>query len=430
MVGIQQEPLRPLSVQEWQTLDRMARASSERMDQGQRARALVAVAERQSYAEAARQAGFRSATTVANLVRRFNGAGVRAVTIAAGRGRRPTYTTQARAQIVAVAQEQPRRREDHTATWSLTTLQRRVRRDGWTRIGRSTIRRVLLAAGSSYQRTRTWCPTGTALRKRKAGWVQVTDPEAEEKRARIEHAYRLAEGAGLPVWCQDEAGPYQAIPVSGAHWAPRGRPQRHRHEYARGGTAKMLTLFHPATGEVRALGVQKTTNAVVHPWLREELAAIVRALPAPPSRAKAAPFEPYWWQRRQELSAIYHDPPLRLILIWDNVAGHKSAEIVRWLCHQGILPISTPLSGLWLNRAESLQRIIARRALAGQHPTSATEIIAWLAETVAGWNEEPTPFVWDGKRRDRRRRAQQRHLGGSAALKPHWATAAAPSRAN
>ena len=181
----------------------------------------------------------------------------------------------------------------------------------------------------------------------------------------------------------------------------------------------MLTLFRPATGEVRATGVQKTTNAVVHPWLREELAAIVRALPAPPSRAKAAPFEPYWWQRRQELSAIYHDPPLRLILIWDNVAGHKSAEIVRWLCHQGILPISTPLSGSWLNMAESLQRIIARRALSGQHPTSATEIIAWLAETVAGWNEEPTPFVWDGKRRDRRRRAQHRHLGGSAAMLEH-----------
>ena len=65
--------------------------------------------------------------------------------------------------------------------------------------------------------------------------------------------------------------------------------------------------------------------------------------------------------------------------------------------------------------AEALQRIIARRALDGQHPQTATEIIAWLEETVAGWNADPTPFVWDGKRRERRRRARQRRLGGAAA---------------
>ncbi len=84
-----------------------------------------------------------------------------------------------------------------------------------------------------------------------------------------------------------------------------------------------------------------------------------------------------------------------------------------------LLPLYTPLSGSWLNMAESVQRIIARRALDGQHPKSAVEIMAWLEETVAGWNEEPTPFVWDGKRRERRRRARQRRLGGSAALADH-----------
>jgi hypothetical protein len=41
---------------------------------------------------------------------------------------------------------------------------------------------VLQDAGSSYQQTRTWCPTGTAERKRKSGVVRVTDPETEAKR--------------------------------------------------------------------------------------------------------------------------------------------------------------------------------------------------------------------------------------------------------
>jgi hypothetical protein len=53
--------------------------------------------------------------------------------------------------------------------------------------------------------------------------------------------------------------------------------------------------------------------------------------------------------------------------------------------------------------------------LAGQHPHSAEELIGWLEETVAGWNAAPTPFVWDGKRRERRLRARARRLGGSGA---------------
>lgn len=80
------------------------------------------------------------------------------------------------------AQAQPERQQDGTASWSLGTLQRRLRRDGMGRVGTSTIRRVLQDAGSSYQRTRTWCPTGTAQRVRKRGVVTVVDPQTEEKR--------------------------------------------------------------------------------------------------------------------------------------------------------------------------------------------------------------------------------------------------------
>jgi DDE superfamily endonuclease len=230
----------------------------------------------------------------------------------------------------------------------------------------------------------------------------------------IDAACRLAEDVGIPVWCQDEAGPYQAIPQPGIGWAPQGQPARQPHEYLRGGTAKLLTLFRPATGEVRALGVESAPNRVLHPWLQRELAQVLASLPASAAPLTEAPFIPFWWQRRQELPC-YDDPPLRLILIWDNLAGHHSTELVRWLCAQGILPLYTPLSGSWLNMAEALQRIIVRRALAGQHPTTAAEIIAWLEETVAGWNAAPTPFVWDGKRRARRQRARQRRLGGAAA---------------
>jgi transposase len=128
---------------------------------------------------------------VADLVARFNRVGLAAVRIAPGRGRKSAYPLSARAQIVATAQREPDPRTDGTATWSLSTLQRALRRAGLPRVGTSTIRRVLQKAGSSYQRTRTWCPTGTARRKRKSGVVTVVDPKTEEKR-------NLPDRPGLP----------------------------------------------------------------------------------------------------------------------------------------------------------------------------------------------------------------------------------------
>jgi transposase len=179
----QREPLRAVQAGERATLERLVRASSERLDRVRRARALVAVAAGAGFAAAAQAAGFASPTSVANLVRRFNRRGVAALGIAPGRGRRPTYDGAARARMVATAQAAPRRQQDQTATWSLATLQRRLRGEpGLGRVGGSTIRRVLTEAGSNYQRTRTWCPTGTALRKRKAGVVRVRDPQTEEKK--------------------------------------------------------------------------------------------------------------------------------------------------------------------------------------------------------------------------------------------------------
>ncbi len=231
-------------------------------------------------------------------------------------------------------------------------------------------------------------------------------------------AYRLAEAAGIAVWCQDEAGPYQAIPQPGASWQPEGRPARQPHEYLRGGTAKLLTLFHPATGTLRAKGVERATNAILHPWLQVELTAVLEGLPAVTVPEGERPVLAQWatWLGHEPREPL---PPLRLILIWDNLAGHLSWAIVRWLFQHGVMPLYTPLSGSWLNMAESIQRIIVGRALSGQHPQTPKQIIAWLEATVTGWNAAPTPFVWGGKRHDRRERARQRHLGGSPATLAH-----------
>jgi hypothetical protein len=237
----------------------------------------------------------------------------------------------------------------------------------------------------------------------------------------IEQAYLLGEQVGLAIWCQDEAGPFTTEPYAGGSWAPESEPVRHAHEHFRTGTAKMLTLFHPASGEVRVKGVQSSANVVLHPWLKAEIEEIVARLPAPNSSLSPEETRGLWehWQEglTVRMTTPACPPPLRMLLIWDNLAGHYTPDLIRWLYHQGVLPLYTPLSGSWLNMAESIQRIVKRRALDGQHPQTPEEIIEWVEATARGWNQQPTPFQWGGKRAMRRARSRARRhaLGGSGA---------------
>ena len=158
-----------------------------------------------------------------------------------------------------------------------------------------------------------------------------------------------------------------------------------------------------------------TPNTVLHPWLQGELLAILATLPPLPTTPRAPQCAWEHWLGQPPRAAL---PPLRLLLIWDNLAGHYTPELVVWLFQHGIMPLYTPLSGSWLHMAESVQRILVGRALAGAHPQNPEELISWLEDTVVGWNRHPTPFVWAGKRYARRQRARQRRLGGSGAALP------------
>ena len=179
------DPLRELSESERQELNGLSRSQSAPAVEVTRAKLLLAVARGDDYQRAALSVGRRSGDAVSHLVARFNAEGLAALTPRHGGGRRPTYDPQARARIAAEAARGPTPEQDGTATWSLATLQRTLRAapDGLPKVSTYTIRRVLHESGSSYQRTRTWCPTGQALRRRKAGPVQVTDPDADAKKS-------------------------------------------------------------------------------------------------------------------------------------------------------------------------------------------------------------------------------------------------------
>jgi transposase len=181
----QKDPLRRLAPAERRELAQLRRSRTAPAAEVTRAALILLVSDGHTYQDAARAVGRRSGDAVAHLVARFNKEGLAAITPRHGGGPAPTYDTAARDRILREVARTPTPERDGTATWSLSMLRRVLRSapDGLPRVSTFTIWWVLREAGYSFQRTRTWCPTGRAVRRRKAGRVTVTDPDAGAKKS-------------------------------------------------------------------------------------------------------------------------------------------------------------------------------------------------------------------------------------------------------
>ena len=143
----------------------------------------------------------------------------------------------------------------------------------------------------------------------------------------IERAYREGEKRGISVWGVDQAGPFQTMPYPGSSWEPQSKPACQPHQHLRNGTAKLMSLFHPATGEVRVKGVHSCTNAVLHLWLKEHLRAILKTLP-PPQLISPEENRVVWksWQEGLTVKVTLPEelPPLRMLCwFWTTLLGTK-----------------------------------------------------------------------------------------------------------
>src|SRR4051812_13647169 len=190
----QKDPLRPLTAEERQELTRLSRwlsAPAAHVERAQalpsapeRSRALLAITDGASYTAAAHQVGRRHNETISAWVSRFNRDGLAAVRPGHGGGPRIRYGAEAQQRILTEWARTPQREQDGTATWSLSLLQKALRHapDGLPQVSTFTIWRTLHAAGLSWQKSRTWCQTGVATR-RKHGTLTLVDPDAAVKRA-------------------------------------------------------------------------------------------------------------------------------------------------------------------------------------------------------------------------------------------------------
>jgi hypothetical protein len=185
MTRRQKAPLKALSEEERRSLEQISRATSVPVVQVERARLLLAVADGQNYVQAAATVGRKSGDAVSHLVERFNVEGLTALVPRHGGGYPIQYGQAQQERIVREVRRTPDRASDGTATWSLKTLQRALRRapDGLPIVSTATILKVLDEAGFSYQQNGSWCETGTVVRKRKTGPVTVKDPQTDAKKS-------------------------------------------------------------------------------------------------------------------------------------------------------------------------------------------------------------------------------------------------------
>lgn len=184
MTTRKKDPLRTLTKEEENWLERISRSYSEPASHVVRAKEILAVAGGSSYTEAAKKAGRKSGDAVSQLITRFNREGMAAIQGHPGGKPKTKYNAAERERILAEARRQPDAEKDGTNVWSLTTLQKALRKapDGLPKISTERIWVILQEAGFRWQKSRTWCETGQAARKRKRGVVTVVDPDATPKK--------------------------------------------------------------------------------------------------------------------------------------------------------------------------------------------------------------------------------------------------------
>lgn len=185
MTRRQTDPLRLLTSDERDWLVRVARSQAEPAAHVARAKALLAVADGESYTDAAKAAGRRSGEAVSRLVSRFNREGIAAIEPRHGGGPPIVYAEAERERILAEARRKPELERDGTANWSLATLRRTLQEapDGLPGVSTHTIWKVLKEAGFDWQKDRSWCQTGVVERKRGGEVVTVVDPDAQAKKS-------------------------------------------------------------------------------------------------------------------------------------------------------------------------------------------------------------------------------------------------------
>ena len=88
-------------------------------------------------------------------------------------------------------------------------------------------------------------------------------------------------------------------------------------------------------------------------------------------------------------------PGLAIHVICDNQSTHKTPMIQRWLVrHPRVTLHFTPTYSSWINLVERwFAELTTKWIKRGTH-RSVKELTASIRTWIAGWNDDPKPYVW------------------------------------
>ena len=328
-----------LTGEDQQTLARWARRPKTAQALAQRARIVLGAAEGRSNIAVAADLGL-TARTVGKWRRRFQGQGPDGLLDGPRPGAPRTITDDmVEAVIVKTLESKPK----DATHWSTRSMAREMS------MSQGSIGRIWRAFGLQPHRSETF--------------KLSTDPLFVEKVRDVVGLY-LDPPERAVVLCVDEKSQIQAL----ARFQPilpmlPATPERRSHDYVRHGTTSLFAALDMASGRV--------------------IGSLRR-------RHRASEFKRFLMQIDAEVP-----DGLTIHLVLDNYATHKTPAIKRWLLRHPRFHLHfTPTSGSWLNLVERwFAELTEKKIKRGAH-TSVQGLERDIRGWVAGWNEDPRPYVW------------------------------------
>ena len=189
------------------------------------------------------------------------------------------------------------------------------------------------------------------------------DPRFEEKLRDVVGLY-LDPPHNAVVFSFDEKSQIQALdrtqpglPIK------KGRAGTMTHDYKRHGTTTLFAALNVATGEVVGKTYRRHRHQEVLRFLRE----VEKTVPK--------------------------DQEIHLVL--DNYATHKHEKVLGWIERKKRVFLHfTPTSASWANLVERFFGVLTDKQIRRGVFTSVPHLEKCLREYLAGYNEDPRPFVW------------------------------------
>ena len=279
--------------------------------------------------------------TVALWRRRFRQEGSDCLwEVAAGRGRKPTYSVD---KIAAIIQSTLETRPPGATHWSCRSM---AKAQG---VSKATVNRIWQSHQIQPHRTR--------------GFKLSRDPRFLEKLTDVVGLYLNPPEKAL-VLCVDEKSQIQALDRTQPGLPlKKGRCGTMTHDYKRNGTTTLFAALEVLEGKV-----------VGQCYARHRHQEFLKFL--------------------QRLDQEFPGD-LKLHVVMDNYGTHKHPRVQHWLKrHSRFVPHFVPTSSSWLNLVERWFGELTRKRIRRGVFFSVEDLQQAIAEFLAAWNADPKPFVW------------------------------------